>query len=96
MTNRCGGVWSLILLSICLGASGGDTQGLIPSGPQPVVEALDPTLMKWYQPQELYNQYRWSWWNYSNYARQSYRRYVDVGRSSSSFDLFLHMDVEML
>ena len=77
MTIRCRGVWGLVLLFSCLGTSTGGAQRSVPSGP--VAEALDPTLMKWYQRQELYYQYRWSWWQYSNYAREPYKRYVDVG-----------------
>ena len=86
---RCKGVWGLLLLFICLRASTGGAQGLGPSGPQPVFEALDPTLMKWYLPQDLYNQYRWSWWEYSNYAEKSYRRYVNVGLEGTRwYDLY--------
>ena len=38
--------------------------------------ALDPAVKRWYIPQELFNEYRWKHWEYSNYARQHYQRYV--------------------
>ena len=89
MTIRCRDVWGLVLLFIGLSASTGDAQRSVPSSPEPVVEALDPTLMKWYQRQELYYQYRWSWWRYSNYAREPYKRYVDVGLEGTRwYDLY--------
>ena len=47
-------------------------------GGRTVPEALDPTLRKWYAPQELYWQYRWKAWEYSNYAKESYERYTDI------------------
>ena len=46
--------------------------------PETLTEALEPTLRKWYVPQELYYQYRWEPWEYSNYAKESYKRYVDI------------------
>jgi hypothetical protein len=40
--------------------------------------ALDPAVKKWYVPQELFAEYAWKQWEYSNYARQHYERYVDI------------------
>ena len=40
--------------------------------------ALAPNRRKWYLPQNLYYEYRWRGWEYSNYARDEYRRYVDI------------------
>ena len=40
--------------------------------------ALAPNRRKWYLPQNLYYEYRWRGWEYSNYAREEYQRYVDV------------------
>ena len=40
--------------------------------------ALAPTLRKWYLPQQLYYEYRWRGWEYSNYAREHYQRYVSI------------------
>lgn len=42
------------------------------------VGALEPSLRKWYVPQELYTQYGWDQWQYTNYARQHYERYTDI------------------
>ena len=47
-----------------------------PSGPGVLFDALDPTVRKWFIPQELYSEYGWKQWEYSNYARETYQRYV--------------------
>jgi hypothetical protein len=49
-----------------------------PTGPGIVFDALDPALRKWYVPQELYTEYQWKQWEYSNYARENYQRYVNT------------------
>ncbi|MBT3341579.1 MAG: hypothetical protein HN712_17605 [Gemmatimonadetes bacterium] len=49
-----------------------------PTGPGILFDALDPALRKWYVPQELYTEYQWKQWKYTNYARQSYQRYVST------------------
>ncbi|MSR81859.1 MAG: hypothetical protein EXS58_02910 [Candidatus Latescibacteria bacterium] len=49
-----------------------------PQGPGVLFGALDPAVRKWYVPQELYNEYHWNQWEYSNYARTNYRRYVST------------------
>ncbi len=49
-----------------------------PRGPGVLFGALDPAVRKWYVPQELYSEYKWKQWEYSNYARQHYQRYVDI------------------
>ncbi len=51
-----------------------------PQGPGVMFGALDPALRKWYVPQELYNEYGWKQWEYSNYARDQYQRYVNTTR----------------
>ncbi len=38
--------------------------------------AMVPVVRKWYLPQNLYYEYRWRGWEYSNYAREPYQRYV--------------------
>ena len=38
--------------------------------------AMVPSVRKWYLPQNLYYEYRWRAWEYSNYAREPYQRYV--------------------
>ena len=49
-----------------------------PSGPGVMHNALDPAVRRWYVPQELYNEYKWRQWEYSNYARDYYERYVSI------------------
>jgi hypothetical protein len=95
---RKGAVLSLLgLLSIC-----GETPAAaqMTTGFRPVEEpgiygvrihpgALAPNRRKWYLPQNLYQEYRWKGWEYSNYARDRYERYVDIvleGRQH--YDLF--------
>ena len=40
--------------------------------------ALAPNRRKWHLPQNLYYEYSWRGWEYSNYARQNYQRYVNI------------------
>ena len=40
--------------------------------------ALAPNRRKWYLPQNLYYEYNWRGWEYSNYAREHYQRYVNI------------------
>jgi len=49
-----------------------------PAGPGVLFDALDPAVRKWYVPQELYAEYGWKHWEYSNYARENYQRYVSA------------------
>lgn len=51
---------------------------LMPTGPQTRIEALDPALRKWYVPQELYWIYGWKGWEYTNYAKDLYKRYTNI------------------
>lgn len=41
-------------------------------------ETMVPTLRKWYLPQALYSLYGWTGHEYTNYARDIYRRYIDI------------------
>ena len=60
-----------------------------PSGPGVLFDALDPALRKWYVPQELYAEYQWKQWEYSNYARRDYQRYVSTSLEGDYFyDLY--------
>ncbi|MEW6749452.1 MAG: hypothetical protein AB1505_00555 [Candidatus Latescibacterota bacterium] len=60
-----------------------------PTGPGVLYDALDPAVRKWFVPQELYNEYRWQQWEYTNYARTRYERYVDINLQGSYFyDIF--------
>ncbi|MEW6754533.1 MAG: hypothetical protein AB1505_26655 [Candidatus Latescibacterota bacterium] len=49
-----------------------------PTGPGVLFDALDPVVRKWYVPQELYAEYQWKQWQYTNYAREPYQRYVST------------------
>jgi hypothetical protein len=49
-----------------------------PTGPGVLFDALDPAVRKWYVPQELYNEFNWRQWEYSNYGRDNYQRYVST------------------
>ena len=40
-------------------------------------ETLSPTVRKWYLPQSLYHLYGWKNYEYTNYGRRNYERYVD-------------------
>ena len=56
-----------------------------PMGSGVMFDALDPAVKRWYIPQELYQEYRWKSWEYSNYAREPYQRYVDVANQGDYF-----------
>ena len=49
-----------------------------PRGPGVMFGALDPTVRRWYVPQELYLDYQWRQWEHTNYARDWYQRYVNT------------------
>ena len=58
-------------------------------GPGILFDALDPALKKWYVPQELYADYGFRQWEYSNYAREPYQRYVNTNLQGGPFyDLY--------
>ena len=56
-----------------------------PTGPGVLFDALDPAVRKWYVPQELYAEYGWWPWEYTNYARERYERYVDTNLQGDFF-----------
>ena len=93
----------LVLLALVLPATGATGQSLDrrfgtqrgaqltfePRGPGVLFDALDPALKKWYVPQELYVDYGFRQWEYSNYARDLYQRYVNTNRQGGPFyDLY--------
>ena len=45
----------------------------------------DPTVRRWILPQELYSEYQWKQWEYSNYARENYQRYVSTSLEGNFF-----------
>ena len=60
-----------------------------PTGPGVLFDALDPTVRRWYVPQELYSEYQWKQWEYTNYARENYQRYVSTSLEGNFFyDLY--------
>ncbi len=56
-----------------------------PTGPGVLFGALDPAVKKWYVPQELFKEYQWKQWEYTNYGRTHYRRYVDTSLQGDHF-----------
>ena len=68
-----------------LGVQRGGRTTFEPQGAGVLFDALDPAVRRWYIPQELYNEYRWQQWEYSNYARQYYQRYVDTALEGDYF-----------
>ena len=61
-----------------LGQPRGGEVAYEPVGPGVLFDALDPAVRRWYVPQELYNFYQWKQWEYTNYARDHYQRYVST------------------
>ena len=67
----------------------GSTAAQLTTGYRPIAEpgiygvrihpgALAPNRRKFYLPQNLFYEYGWRGWEYSNYARDEYERYVDI------------------
>ena len=68
-----------------LGQRQGDEYSYAPQGPGVMLNAVDPAMRKWYVPQELYLDYRWRQWDYTNYARDHYQRYIDTTLEGEHF-----------
>ena len=62
--------------SLWLGVQRGGEVSYEPTGPGVMFDALDPAVRRWYVPQELQKLYGWKQWEYTNYARDFYQRYV--------------------
>ena len=60
-----------------LGQERGGEVSYEPVGSGVLFDALDPAVQRWYVPQELFLLYRWKQWEYTNYARDHYQRYVN-------------------
>jgi hypothetical protein len=96
-TLRLGVISILLLFAVSVGtAIGADSEYLFgrrvgdrvvypAQGVQVMMEALDPTLMRWYLPQELYLENGRRQWSYSNYADKHYRRYLDSNLEGDYF-----------
>ena len=46
-------------------------------GPKTLLANVEPSVQKRYLPQELYQEYQWQTWQYTNYAGNPYHRYVE-------------------
>ena len=68
-----------------LGWRQGGEYSYAPQGPGVMLNAIDPAVRKWYVPQELYLDYRWHQWEYTNYARDHYQRYIDTSLEGEYF-----------
>ena len=72
-----------------LGMQRGGELSYAPQGPGVLFGALDPAVKKWYVPQELYLEYGWKQSAYTNYARDHYKTYVNIGLEGDYFyDLY--------
>ena len=82
-------IWAVLLLvgeaSVSAARLRTGLEPLTPVGPGTLIGSLDPALRKWYIPQDLYEEYRWEGWEYSNYARERYERYTDIRLEGESF-----------
>jgi hypothetical protein len=59
------------------------------TGPRIAFNTMTPAVRKWYLPQTLYYLYDWKNWEYTNYAKENYQRYVDVFIEGTRFyDLY--------
>ena len=47
-------------------------------GPKTLLGNVEPSVQKRYLPQELYQEYQWQTWQYTNYAGNPYQRYVSA------------------
>lgn len=56
-----------------------------PTGPQVLMDAIEPSVRRWYVPQELHYEFGWNQWTYSNYARDLYQRYTDIALEGYSY-----------
>ena len=54
-------------------------------GPRVLMKSLDPTIKRWYLPQELFREYGRHQWSYTNYARQPYLPYVSRSHEGEYF-----------
>jgi len=62
----------------------------ITTGARVSPETLVPAVRKWYLPQTLYTLYDWKGYEYTNYARQIYRRYVDTEYEDARLPFLYH------
>ena len=86
--------WLWALAAVLATATPGPAQ--LATGHRPVAEiglggievqpgALAPNRRKWLLPQNLFYEYGWRSWEYSNYARDQYQRYVSTAQEGDRF-----------
>jgi hypothetical protein len=68
-----------------LGSRVGDRSLYSAVGTAVQIRSLDPTVQRWYLPQELFQEYGRRQWRYTNYAREYYRRYLERSQEGSYF-----------
>ena len=84
----------LYSVSLCL-LLAASTQVAAKRGPQAPLrleygfDPFVPTLHKWYVPQGLYPFYYWGGYKYTNYARETYQRYISPALNGTNrYDIF--------
>ena len=85
LLGTAGGVTAAEDVGTRMGVRRGGEVTFEPYGPGVLFDALDPAVKKWYVPQELYNEYQWRSWEYTNYAREAYQRYVNTAIEGDYF-----------
>ena len=83
------GLWGVAAAQVDYGGRLGDRVGdrviyYVP-GVITYIEALDPTVQRWYMPAPLFGEFGRNQWEYTNYARQAHKRYINP---ASEGDLF--------
>ena len=68
-----------------LGYQVGDRSAYSSRGVSVLIDALDPTIQRWYLPQELFLEYGRRQWDYTNYAREPFRRYLNTRQEGFYF-----------
>ncbi|MEE3258312.1 MAG: hypothetical protein VX293_03795 [Candidatus Latescibacterota bacterium] len=68
-----------------LGRRVGERNTYSASGLAIEIGSLDPTVQRWYLPQELFTEYGRRQWEYTNYAKESYLRYIDRNQEGFYF-----------
>ncbi len=85
MVLICISCWASGLLAATPGRERGATSQVRIEGYDPLI----PTLRKWYVPHDLYNYYQWGGYNYTNYGRDTFERYVSTElEGRGKYDIF--------
>ena len=83
------GLWEAATAQVDYGGRLGDRVGdrviyYVPGVPT-YMEALDPTVQRWYMPAPLFGEFGRNQWEYTNYARQAHKRYIDPSSEGALF-----------